>query len=113
MKHRAHPTHARYTRLIMIGTLVVAAAAWISAYLANESSGKDDWKTTSIVIYLLGAGALMMQMVLRDTISRCPQCKTWLRSKGQASERGTRIFRCAKCGVDWDTGVQISSAGEG
>lgn len=113
MSSRPHPTHARYTRLLMAASLAVAAVSWIAGYYAQESLGNQFLVRVFVLVFMASGASLMFFMVARDILSRCPECRSWLRSRGRISEGGTRIFTCAKCGIDWDAKVQASGAGEG
>ncbi len=96
----------------MIAALLVAAAAWIAGYYAQELLGDDHWVTLCVVIFMIAGTSLMCLFSVRDKLTRCPECSAWLRSKGRVTDRGTKIFGCVRCGVDWDSGVQEVGAGE-
>lgn len=108
-----HPTHARFTRSLIAALFAMAAITWIAGYHAQESMEDQFLVNALVLIFMISGGCLMLAMVARDKLSRCPRCKCWLRSKGQASEGGTRIFACVRCGIDWDARVPVSGAGEG
>lgn len=95
----------------MAASFVVAAVSWVAGYYAQESLRNQLLVEVFVIVFMVSGSSLMFFGAVRDKISRCPKCKSWLRSKGRVSERGTRIFTCGKCGVDWDSMVQEVGAG--
>lgn len=112
MDSRPHPTHARSTRLIMLVLFAIAATSWMAGYYAQESLNDRFLVKVSVLVFMTAGALLLASGTARDKLCRCPQCKRWLRSRGQASERGTRIFTCVACRIDWDANVQVIGAGE-
>jgi len=113
MSIRPHPTHARRSRFLMSASFVVAVLSWIAGYYAQETLRDQFLVSAFVVVFMFSGASLMFFIATRDKLSRCPECKSWLKSRGRVSDGGTRIFTCVKCGIDWDAKVQGSSAGEG
>ena len=113
MSIRPHPNHARRSRFLTSASFVIAALSLITGYYAQETLRDQFWVNASVVVFMVSGASLMLFVATRDMFSRCPECKSWLRSKGRVSEGGTRIFTCVRCGIDWDAKVQVSGAGEG
>ena len=112
MTSQPHPTHARYTRLVMVLFFAIAAISWIAAYYAQESLRDQFLVNVSILIFMISGTSLLLTLFARDQLARCPECKHWLRSRGEISKGGTRIVTCVRCGINWDTKVKVSDAGE-
>jgi uncharacterized membrane protein YfcA len=104
---------AAQRRRLMAVFFSIAAVSFIAGYYAQESLNDRFLVNVFVLLFMASGASLMFSMVARDKLSRCPECKRWLRSSGQASKGGTRIFTCVKCGINWDTKVQASGAGEG
>lgn len=112
MSTRPHPTHARRSRLLMSASLVVAVLSLLAGYYAQVTLRDQLMVNAFVAVFMFSGASLMLFMTMRDKVARCPECKSWLWSKGRVSEGGTRILTCAKCRIDWDTEVQVIGAGE-
>jgi hypothetical protein len=100
-------------RFVLAASFVVAAFSGIAGYYAQETLRDQFLVNAFVVVFMVSGASLMFFIATRDKLARCPECKSWLRSKGRVSEGGTRIFTCVRCGIDWDAKVQVSGAGEG
>ena len=99
---RIHPTHKRYTSLVigLLGFPVVLAS--IATVLGVVSA---NW-----LLLVFGVCALLALpwILWWNLLCRCPQCGHWLRvdrSQGRAPG-GAQLFRCARCDILWDDGMQ-------
>jgi len=112
MTIKLHPTHARYTRFIMIVFLLSGVISWIVGYYFQESLNNQFLVNIFISIFMISFVFIFIIFIARDYFTRCPTCKDWLSNRGTISENDTRIFTCSKCQIIWDTGIKVSGCGE-
>ena len=107
MKERAHPFHAKNTRMAMIFLSLLSAVPFVAAfYVANTN---EKLETLFSVLFMIFLATIGLIAILRCTISKCPECKTWLQRQknfhsGDKSEEVK--FICKKCNITWNSGIK-------
>jgi DNA-directed RNA polymerase subunit RPC12/RpoP len=96
--------------LLFAGAMVLAGGsmAWTIISKRGEGGRAGDWQSMAVccsVLFVLLAVVNVFVNVLRLRLFyRCPKCRARL-PRAPAEKAGAKIvYRCTRCGVDWDTG---------
>ena len=109
MQVKIHPTHALKTRQIIYGLLILILASFGATYFAQENLSNQTIVNYSVGVGLVSGICMLLIILLRALVCRCPVCKTWLTKQVKVNiDEDTRKFICKKCNTIWDSKVQLT-----
>ena len=109
MLTRAHPTHARTTRIVMSILLGGAALAFGAASYFNDHDGSSAQSLVLSGSFMSLLMAVMVVAVARAFICKCPDCLAWLTTRAKPTvDLNTRVFICRHCNTAWDTTIRFN-----
>ena len=105
MKKRIHPSHIRSMRIALIVFILLSAIfLGIAFYVANPFDHRLE--TIFSLLAMIMMAAIVLIGVLSTSISKCPQCRSWIhRRKETVADDDHVNFICKKCDIVWDSGM--------
>lgn len=108
MINRSHPSHAKTTRVAMLVLALISVAPFVAAFYAARVLNDSNLETIFSILFMVVLASIMLIGALQDYISKCTECKSWIvRQEKTYSDEKTIKFVCSKCGIIWDSGMEI------
>lgn len=113
MKIKIHPTHARYTKNIMVGLGVAAISSWTIGMAIGQNDQNPEIVNILAFIGVASGFGILILASLRAFLIQCPTCKKLLTKQVSVNKSTeTRKFCCKRCGVIWDSKVHYEFGGD-
>jgi len=104
-------TYRRFgARFLLEGVVGVALLLPVFAFLSARARSDrfDHWFWIATAVFVLGAGGGLLRQAARLRRMVCPQCGHLIVRTDSPPPRHPINFVCARCDVEWVTGLHVS-----
>ena len=109
MQVKTHPTHALKTKRIIYGLLISVVVSFGVTLYAQEKLSNQIIVNYSTAVGLFSLVSMLLIVLLRALVCRCPVCKAWLTKQVKVDiDTEARKFVCEKCKIIWDSKVKLT-----
>ena len=110
MRAKIHPSHAKTSRQILFASILLSAIPFGAAFYAADNLHDSKLETIFSVLFMISLIMVGLIMVMRISVGRCPECKSWIhRERVADTETETMKLYCKSCSILWDTGINVES----
>jgi hypothetical protein len=110
---KIHPTHARNTKIIMVGLGIVTISSWGVAMVFGQFDQNPGLVNVCALFSIISGFGLIIISSLRAFLIQCPICKKLLTEQVTVNKSiESRKFCCQKCNVIWDSKVTYEFGGD-
>jgi peptidoglycan/LPS O-acetylase OafA/YrhL len=110
MDTRHHPDHNKIWIILVVILIALSAIPFgLAFHFDNQTTQSNSAFDISVILFMVLLGSAGVAGALGSYISKCPDCKRWIKRYREADQDDDRIlFVCRTCNSIFDTGVRES-----